>query len=115
MAATSVSDQNIGGIHLVQADTEIGGFSLSAGQLLVSLQSNDTTVGDTPTIDVKRQDIFVLDVTVTEPGGGTTAATATRFFEGLDESLDTQPGEHLGHRLPGQRRTNRHCRYPERR
>ncbi len=88
MAATSVSDQNIGGIHLVQADTEIGGFSLSAGQLLISLQSNDTTVGDTPTIDVKRQDIFVLDVTVTEPGGGPTAATATRFFEGLDESLN---------------------------
>ena len=44
--------QNIGGLHLVQADTVIGGKSLAAGQLLVSLQGNDSTVGDGTTIDV---------------------------------------------------------------
>ena len=48
---------------------------------------NDSTVGDAPTINVLRQDVFLLDVTAT--GAGTTAATAARFFEGLDENLDT--------------------------
>ncbi|MDX1698471.1 MAG: cadherin domain-containing protein, partial [Thiohalobacterales bacterium] len=79
--------QNIGGIHLVQADTELGGQSLGAGQLLMSLQANDSTVGNGTTIDVKLNDIFVLDVTAT--GSGTTAATASRLVEGLDENLDT--------------------------
>ncbi len=78
--------QNIGGVHLVQADTVIGGVSLTAGQLLVSVQGNDSTIGDAPTIDVLRQDIFILDVTAI--GSGTSAATAHRFFEGLDEGLD---------------------------
>ena len=79
--------QNIGALHLVQEDTAIGDTTLQAGQLLVGLVSNDSTVGDAPTINVLRQDLFVLDVTAT--GAGTTAATATRFFEGLDENLDT--------------------------
>ena len=56
--------QNIGGIHLVQADTVVSGKSLTAGQLLVSLQNNDSSVGDALTINVLRQDIFVLDVDV---------------------------------------------------
>ena len=79
-------DQSIGGLHLVQNDTELGGVSLTAGQLLVSIQGNDSTVGSGTTIDVLRQDIFVLDVSAT--GAGTSAATASRLFEGLDESLD---------------------------
>ncbi len=78
--------QSIGGLHLVQADTVIGGRSLTAGQLLVSIQGSDAAVGDTPTINVLRQDLFVLNVTAT--GTGSTAATASRFFEGLDENLD---------------------------
>ncbi len=79
-------DQKIGGIHLVQADTVIGGVSLTAGQLLVTLQGDDSAVGNAPTIDAPRQDIFVLIVTST--GSGTTAATADRFFEGANENLD---------------------------
>jgi hypothetical protein len=78
--------QNIGALHLVQEDTAIGDTGLQAGQLILGLVANDSTVGDTPTISVLRQDLFLLDVTAT--GAGTTAATATRFFEGLDENLD---------------------------
>ena len=72
--------QNIGGLHLVQADTELGGVSLTSGQLLVSLQGNDSTVGSGTTIDVLRQDVFALDVSAT--GVGTSVATASRLFEG---------------------------------
>ena len=78
--------QNIGGLHLVQADTELGGVSLTSGQLLVSLQGDDSTVGSGTTIDVLRQDVFALDVSAT--GVGTSVATASRLFEGLDENLD---------------------------
>ncbi len=78
--------QNIGALHLVQADTAIGDTTLQAGQLLVGLIANDSTVGDTPTISVTRQDVFVLDITAT--GAGTSAATASAFFEGADENLD---------------------------
>jgi hypothetical protein len=79
-------DQSIGGLHVVQSSTVLGGVSLQAGQLLVSLQGDDSAVGDVPTIDAPRQDIFVLDVTAT--GQGTTAATASRLFEGAEQQLD---------------------------
>ncbi|MFO7905365.1 MAG: DUF4347 domain-containing protein [Pirellulaceae bacterium] len=78
--------QNIAGVHLVQKSTTLGGASLTAGELLVSLAGDDSNVGDSPTINALRQDIFVLDVTST--GEATTAATARRFFEGADQSLD---------------------------
>ncbi len=82
--------QTIGGIHLVQVDTVLGGKTLSAGQLLMSLQANDSTVGNGTTIDVKLNDIFIVDVTTTYDGSaGSTEVAAHRFFEGLDESLDS--------------------------
>jgi VCBS repeat-containing protein len=76
----------IGALHLVQADTAIGDTTLQSGQLVVGLVGDDSTVGSGTPISVMRQDLFVLDVTAT--GAGTSVATATLFFEGLDEGLD---------------------------
>ena len=42
----------------------------------------------------------MLDVTAT--GAGTSAATATRLIEGLDEALDDNDGDDLGHRAAEQ-------------
>ena len=78
--------QDIIGVHLVQTNTSLGGISLTAGQLLVSLDKAED-VGSGTTVSVEPQDIFALDVSVT--GSGTTTASTTRIFEGLDENLDT--------------------------
>ncbi|MGD8957408.1 MAG: cadherin domain-containing protein, partial [Chromatiaceae bacterium] len=77
----------IGALHLVQESTAIGDTSLQSGQLVVGLVGDDSTVGSGTPIAVLRQDLFVLDVTAT--GAGSSVATATLFFEGLDESLDS--------------------------
>ncbi|MBW2281607.1 MAG: cadherin-like domain-containing protein, partial [Deltaproteobacteria bacterium] len=72
------------GVELVESATTLGGTSLDAGQLLVTLDSADGKVGDTP-ISVEEHDVFILDVGV---AGDKTEAEATLLLEGLDVNLD---------------------------
>ena len=77
---------NIEAIDLIETDLNIGGVSLTSGQILVTLSADDGSVGDNM-IATKSTDIFYLDVTTT--GTGTTSADAIVLFDGLDVGLDT--------------------------
>ncbi len=76
--------QTIRDIELVQATTILGGKTLTSGQLLATLDNDDSSVGSNNTA-VAKHDIFILDVTAT--GAGTTAATASLLFEGADVGI----------------------------
>jgi hypothetical protein len=78
--------QDIWGVELVEETLTIGETTLQSGTILVTLELDDTSVGDN-SISVARHDIFSLDVTAT--GIGTTAATATLFLDGSDVNLNT--------------------------
>ena len=90
--------QAINGIELIEEDVTIGGKLLTSGQILASIEV-DSPVGDN-TLGVKHQDIFLLNVTATEPG--TTAATATLLMEGADVGLSDASENVTGLTLFGQ-------------
>ena len=75
-------NQNIQGVELVESDVVVGDRTLTSGQLLISLYSDDTVSGTS----VSRSDIFILNVTNT---GTATTATAEVFFTGADVGFDT--------------------------
>ena len=66
----------IEGIELLETDTDLGGEALSAGTILLTLDANDSSVGDNG-ISADEQDICYLTVTQATLGSGTTAADAT--------------------------------------
>ena len=76
-------DVGIRGLELIESDVTIGDTTLTAGQLLVTLNSDDNAVGG---MNTTRDDIFLLEVTDT---GTTSAATATTFFQGDDVGINT--------------------------
>jgi uncharacterized delta-60 repeat protein len=80
--------QQIFGLDIVSRPVVVGGQSLAAGQLLVSLNNNDL-VG-TNNLSVSQFDIFTLNVTAT--GTGTSSGTASLVFRGADVGL-TAGGE----------------------
>ncbi len=86
--------QGIYGIELIETDVMIGGQSLTSGQILLTLEKNDSSVGSN-SLSVEEFDVFILDATQTTLGSGTTVATAAMLVEGLDVNLDANE-ENLG-------------------
>ncbi|WP_197452459.1 DUF4347 domain-containing protein [Rosistilla carotiformis] len=90
-----VTDTNIAigsslfGIELIESDTQVGGFDLTAGQILLTTDG-DGAVGQNG-LATTRNDIFVLDVTKTTmvSGANNGVATAAMFFDGSDMNLDS--------------------------
>ncbi|MFO0701137.1 MAG: tandem-95 repeat protein, partial [Nitrospira sp.] len=82
-AAINIS-QGLGGVELIQQTVTLGGVTLTSGQLLLSVDTDDSTVGDN-SIAVKKDDIFKLDLTAT--GSGTTAGTASQLFVGANVGI----------------------------
>jgi hypothetical protein len=80
--------QQIWGLDIVNYDTTLGGTALTKGQILISLD-NDDTVGSN-NLAVTENDIFLLSVTAT--GMNTSSATASILFRGSDVGL-TGAGE----------------------
>ncbi len=80
----NISSNEINGIHLVTSDVPVGDVNLTAGQILTSLSSADSSTGDN-SISTDDSDIFILDVTT---AGSNTAANATLFLDGSDVSLN---------------------------
>ncbi|MCI0462753.1 MAG: tandem-95 repeat protein, partial [Gemmataceae bacterium] len=76
--------QTLSNIELITSATTLGDTTLAAGQLLLAVATDDSTVGNN-SLAVTKYDIFVLSVTTTGPG--TTTATAALFFEGADVGL----------------------------
>ncbi len=76
------------GLELIQSNTTLGGVSLTAGQLLISLSASDS-VG-VNNLAVTKFDIFSLTVTAT--GTGTSSASAALLVQGSDIGL-TASGE----------------------
>ncbi len=94
-------DQNIVGIHLVDAAVRVDGIDLTAGDLLVSIDNTDAAVGDNG-IAVVRQDVFLLELTRTTAGPtGLAAGDATLFFDGSDVGLDVNDEDLRGIDLVG--------------
>jgi len=80
--------QKLQGLHLIQVHTDIGDVTLQPGQILMTLEKDDNSVGDN-SIQTKRQDIFILEMTTT---GSNSAGDATLLFDGSDVGL-TSGGE----------------------
>ena len=76
------------GIELVDVPTDIGGQSLAAGTLIVSLDNDDPSVG-TNGIAVTKFDAFTLTVSRTTLASGQAEATAAILFQGSDVGLNT--------------------------
>jgi CSLREA domain-containing protein len=94
-------DQNIVGVHLVDAAVRVDGIDLTAGDLLVSIDNTDAAVGDNG-IAVVRQDVFLLELTRTTAGPtGLAAGDATLFFDGSDVGLDVNDEDLWGIALVG--------------
>ena len=86
----------ISGLDLIEKSINFGNTSLTAGNILVTLDGHDNSVGNNG-IDVTANDIFYLDVTTTTMGGtGTTSADAYMLVEGADLNLDTTEEEVTG-------------------
>ena len=56
--------QKLHGVHLIQVQTDIGDVTLQPGQILLTMDRDDNSVGDN-SIQTKMQDIFILDLTAT--------------------------------------------------
>ncbi|WP_417736139.1 DUF4347 domain-containing protein [Rosistilla oblonga] len=82
-------DNAIYGIELIETDTQVGGFELTSGQILMTT-FGEGTVGQNG-LATMRQDIFVLDVSQTTLVAGVDGAVATAalFFDGSDMFLDS--------------------------
>jgi len=78
-------NENIDAIDLIEEHITVGTTSLTAGQLLLSMNNDNASAGDNG-IATDRQDVFILDVTT---AGANTVADATLFFDGSDVNLDT--------------------------
>jgi len=76
----------ISGIELIEEQTLIGDTTLQAGQLLVTLDQADSSVGNGTPISVTENDVFSLTITAT---GSSSAATAASFLDGSEVGLDT--------------------------
>lgn len=78
-------DVDISGLDLAETSHTIGDVTLQGGQVLMTLEGNDSSVGDN-SISARDEDIFVLDLTET---GSSTEGNATLVFDGTDVSLDS--------------------------
>ncbi|MEO1258229.1 MAG: DNRLRE domain-containing protein [Bacteroidota bacterium] len=78
-----INSGDIFGLELIESDLTVGDMNFTAGQILVTLNSDDSSVGGT---SVGAEDIFILDMTAT---GSSSSGTASLFFQGNDVNLDT--------------------------
>lgn len=81
-------DMDIGaeihGVELVEEDTALGGQSIPAGSILLTLDGSDAALADNA-LAVDRTDLFYL---VATKAGEPTEATAVLLFEGADVNFD---------------------------
>ncbi|MBT8443487.1 MAG: hypothetical protein KJO13_02005, partial [Gammaproteobacteria bacterium] len=82
----------IAGLDLIEGDVTVGGSTISAGNLLVTLDSDDPDVGSNNAAFL-ASDIFRLDVIQTTMGSGTSVANAYAFIEGADVNLESAEEE----------------------
>ena len=94
-------NKQIHGVDLVETTTTIGGQTLNAGTILLSINAADN-VGNN-SLAVTEHDIFALDVTTTTlvSGVGNGAAAASLFFDGGDVAFDSGSEELDGFTLTG--------------
>ncbi|MCA9061894.1 MAG: DUF2341 domain-containing protein [Planctomycetaceae bacterium] len=80
--------KNLHGIELIETDTNIGGTTLSAGMLLLSVDKAGAVGSNALAVD--KFDIFGLNVTRTTLGAGSadSLATATMIMQGADIGLN---------------------------
>ncbi|MBT8447261.1 MAG: right-handed parallel beta-helix repeat-containing protein, partial [Gammaproteobacteria bacterium] len=86
-------DNNVRGLELLEETSAIGGRTLAAGTLLVSVEDADL-VG-TNGLNVDEHDIFALDVrqSTLAAGAGNGVATASRVFDGSQIGFDSSDEE----------------------
>ncbi len=90
ISTLGIDPNRLRGIELIERETTIGGQTLAAGSILATLNVDDNVSGvGSNNLLVERNDVFVLNLTST--GLGTTAGTATMFFDGSDVGLDDNP------------------------
>ncbi len=93
-------DQNIVGLQVIDDAVQVDGVDLYSGDLLLSIDNTDSTVGDN-NISVVRQDIFQLRLDRTTGGIATASGRATMIFDGSDVGLDVNNEDVSGLLLVG--------------
>lgn len=81
-------NQTVYGLELVDSNTTLGGVTLNAGAILMTLESDNNSTGSN-SIATKKEDVFFLTVTQTTLGSGTAAANVTLLLQGTDVGLDS--------------------------
>ena len=87
------SSRVIRGIELIETSTIVSGVPLNSGNILLTADDENEQVGNN-NLSVKQQDVFILNITATTLGSGTTLATASMLFDGDDVSFE-DTNEHL--------------------
>ena len=80
-----IGNGEIDALELIETSATIGGETVLAGELLVSIGGDDASIGNN-SIAVDQYDIAKLNITAV---GANTVATADLFFDGSDVGLDT--------------------------
>ena len=89
-AGVGISDK-IYGLELVEGPTTIGGVTLTAGTILMSVDNNDTLGSNN--LAVTAHDVFSLTFSQTTLGSGISIATATLLLDGSDVGLSASAEE----------------------
>ena len=82
------NSNEIQGLDLIEESVTVGSITLTSGTILVTLKNDDNAVGSN-NLSTLAEDIFYLDVTSTDIGSGSSAATATLLMEGADINLES--------------------------
>ena len=84
-----LASEMIQGMDLIETAITLGGVSLRAGTLLMSVDTNATLNPATQNLAVQAADIFALEITATEQDAvPNTEATAAIFFDGSNVGFD---------------------------
>ncbi|GAA5511071.1 DUF4347 domain-containing protein [Novipirellula caenicola] len=97
ISETSILDGEIQGLELIEQSVDVGGHTLSAGEILVSLRDGGTVGSNN--VAVTGNDIFSLSVTTTDLGSPSSNFTATLVMDGSDVGLNTSSEKIYGFSL----------------
>ncbi|WP_372718456.1 DUF4347 domain-containing protein [Novipirellula sp.] len=87
------------GLDLVEDTIDVGGHTLRAGEILVSVKDGGTFGSNS--IAATGNDVFALTVTTTDLGSAASSFTATLIMDGSDVGLDTASEQIFGFSLSG--------------
>ncbi|EMI21354.1 vcbs repeat-containing protein [Rhodopirellula maiorica SM1] len=94
---SSILSGQLQGLDLVEDTMDVGGHTLRAGEILVSVKDGGTFGSNS--VAATGNDIFSISVTTTDLGSAASNFTATLVMDGSDVGLDTTSAQIFGFSL----------------